>query len=144
MTIIYHPLSVVQADHHAFLCLPLPTLAALQPLLPAPLTHPLDVQAGQRTSWTGLGGRTGFELAVAVDLHLLGGFGTCLALGDYGEDDAVHTQTVGGFLAEGTHPTRVGGVGDDDEVVLEVEALEVRAEESPHGDLDALGREGTD
>lgn len=132
----YLSCSSVQANHHGLLGLALARLAGPGGLLAPSLPHALDVQRGQGAAFEEVVGGTGLELTVAVELNLLWGLHAALALGDDGGEDAVHSQAVGGFLAERTHPTRIGGVGHNDQVVLQVEALEVCAEEATHGDFD--------
>jgi hypothetical protein len=119
-----------QVDHHLLSAQRPP--APLRTALPAPLPHGGDAQI------------VNAPLTVLGQLPLVGDgvlsaaeeehFGEPLLLAVLGEDggeDAVDPEVVGGQAAERTHPARVGGLRDHEHEVVQVETLEVLAEDAP-------------
>lgn len=88
--------------------------------------------------YIGLPGIDG-KLAVLEEHHLGEGL-LCVLLED-GEEDAVDVELVAGLLAEGADPAGVGRLGGHHEVVGQVEALVVGAEDASGWDFYFFGGE---
>jgi hypothetical protein len=66
-----------------------------------------------------------------------------LILLQYGQEDAVNLERVAGQFAQRTHPTRVHRLRCHHNVIVQVETVEMRAEDAPCRVTDLLGTQRT-